>query len=346
VKVHRVVAGAPIERLAGMVLCHDADADGVRLRKGHVLQPDDLPPLRAATWSELHVIELEAGDLHEDEAGRRLASAAAGDGVAPHPPSAGHWPLVATRRGVVDVSVDALRHANMLDGICIYTLFDGQIVDSGEHVARAKIAPLVLEERLVEDAERVARRAAGLIRVRPFHSRRVGAVAAETLGGGAAARVSAALAEKVTWFGSTLLAPAFVPPEADALLAAIRDMIERGAELLLVAGTKPMDPLDACWLALRRFGVTVERFGVPAHPGSLFWIAWHGEVAILGVPTCGLFTQASVFDLILPRMLAGERLTRADLAELGHGGFLTRELAFRFPPYRGGGRGRGEVEEE
>jgi molybdopterin biosynthesis enzyme len=247
---------------------------------------------------------------------------------------------------VLDVSVDALRQANMLDGICIYTLFHGQIVDAGEQVARAKVAPLVLAERLVHEAEQLMLGAAGLLRVRPFHPRRIGAVAAETLGDGAAGRIRAALAEKVSWFGSTLLAPAFVPPDAEALLAAMRDLMTNGAELLLVAGTKPMDPLDPCWLALRRFGVTIERFGVPAHPGSLFWIAWHGEIAILGLPTCGLFTQASVFDLILPRVLAGERLARADLAELGHGGFLTRELAFRFPPYRGGGRGRGEVEDE
>jgi hypothetical protein len=346
VKVHRVGPGAPVDRLVGMVLCHDAGANGARLKKGHVLRLDDLGHLRDAAGSELHVIELEPGDLHEDEAGRRLATASAGDGVAPHAPSAGHWPLVAMRRGVLDVSVDALRQTNLLDGICIYTLFHGQIVDAGEPVARAKVAPLVLEERLVGEAERIARRAAGLLRVRPFLPRRIGAVAAETLGRSAAARIHAALVEKVSWFGSTLLEPAFVPPDEEALLDAIRGLIAGGAELLLVAGMKPMDPLDPCWLALRRFGVTIERFGVPAHPGSLFWIAWHGDIPILGVPTCGLFTQASVFDLILPRILAGERLGRGELAELGHGGFLTRELAFRFPPYRGGGGMRGEVEDE
>jgi molybdopterin biosynthesis enzyme len=106
-----------------------------------------------------------------------------------------------------------------------------------------------------------------------------------------------------------------------------------------------MDPLDPVWLALDRLGVTIERFGVPAHPGSLFWIAWHGDVPILGMPTCGLFAQATVFDLVLPRILAGERVGRAELAELGHGGFLTRELAFRFPRYRGGVV-RGAIEEE
>ena len=275
-----------------------------------------------------------------------MATAAAGDGVEAQAPSAGHWPLVATRRGVLDVSVDALRQANMLDGILIYTLFDGQIVDIGEHVARAKIAPLVLEERLVDEAERLAVEGSGLLRVRPFHPRRIGAVAAETLGGSAADRIRATLSEKVSWFGSTLLEPAFVVPDENALLDSISNLIGNDAEVLLVAGMKAMDPLDPCWLALRRFGVTVERFGVPAHPGSLLWIAWHGEIPILGVPTCGLFTQASVFDLILPRILAGERIGRRELAELGHGGFFTQDLRFRFPPYRGVAGPRGQVEDE
>jgi hypothetical protein len=345
-KVHRIVPRDSIDRLAGMVLCHDVGINGARLRKGRVLRPDDLAALRSGDWAEIHVIEIEPGDIHEDEAGRRLATAAIGDGVTTHAPSAGHWPLVATRRGILEVSIDALRQANMLDGILIYTLFDGQIVDVGEHVARAKIAPLVLEERLVADAERLAADTHGFLRVRPFHPRRIGAVAAETLGPSAADRIRATLGEKVSWFGSTLLEPAFVAPTEDALLSSIRDLVSAGAEVLLVAGTKAMDPLDPSWLALERFGVTVERFGVPAHPGSLFWIAWHGEIPIIGVPTCGLFTQASVFDLILPRLLAGERIGRAELAELGHGGFLTKELGFRFPPYRGVAGVRGEVEDE
>jgi len=88
----------------------------------------------------------------------------------------------------------------------------------------------------------------------------------------------------------------------------------------------------------------MERHGVPAHPGSLFWLAYLADVPLLGMPACGLFSQATVFDLVLPRVLAGERVGRAWLAELGHGGFLTRDMAFRFPPYRPAA-GRGEVSE-
>jgi len=347
VKLHRVFAGAPHAPLAGMVLCHDVTADGgVRLRKGHVLRDDELPALLAAAPRELHVIELEPGDVHEDEAGRRLAAAVAGDGVEAQAPSAGHWPLVATRRGLLRVSVDPLRRANSVDGVCVYTLYDGQIVDAGEHVARAKVAPFVVAGSLLSEAERIAADARGLVRVRPFVPRRVGAVVQETLAPGAAARFRAALDEKVAWFGSPLLEPAFVAPSEDALVAGVERVIAAGAELLVLGGAKAMDPLDPSWLALRRLGVTVERFGVPAHPGSLFWIAWHRGLPVLGMPTCGLFAQASVFDLVLPRVLAGEHVGSAELAELGHGGFLTRELAFRFPPYRGAGRTRGGVADD
>jgi hypothetical protein len=346
VKLHRVPPRPPLDWLVGMVLCHDVQCDGGRLRKGHVLGEDDVPTLHTAAATELHVIELEPGDLHEDEAGRRLAAASAGDGVELRSPSGGHWPLVAARRGVVDVAVGALRRANAIDGVCVYTLFDGQIVDAGEHIGRAKVTPLVLAGRLVDDAERIAREGAGLLRVRPFLARRVGAVVQETLGPGAAARFRATLGEKVAWLGSTLLDPAFVAPDEDALVAAITHVVTRGAELLVLAGAKAMDPLDPSWLALRRLGVAVERFGVPAHPGSLFWIAWHQDLPILGMPSCGLFSQATVFDLVLPRVLAGEHVTRAELAELGHGGFLTRELAFRFPPYRGRNAARGAVEDD
>ena len=345
-KLHRVVAGAPVDQLTGMVLCHDVTANNVRLRKGQVLQLDDLLPLRSAARGEMHLIELEQGELAEEQAGRRLAAATAGDGVSPIAPSLGHWPLVANRRGVLNVSIDALREANLIEGVGIYTLFDGQIVDADEHVARAKIAPLVLKDRLVTEVERIAQNAEGLIRVRPFLPRRIGVVAAETLAESSAGRIRAVLAEKVSWLGSTLLDPVFVRLESEPLLAAMQEQLAAGAEVLLVAGTRPMDPLDASWHALQQFGVTVERFGVPAHPGSLLWIAWRGDVAILGVPTCGVFSRASVMDVILPRILTGERVGRVELAELGHGGFLTRDYAFRFPPYRGGGNHRGEVEDE
>jgi len=109
-----------------------------------------------------------------------------------------------------------------------------------------------------------------------------------------------------------------------------------------VAGTRAMDELDPTFVALEDLGGQRVRQGVPAHPGSLFWIARLGAVPVLGLPSCGLFSEATVFDLVLPRILCGDRVGGAELASLGHGGFLTRDMAFRFPPYRRSRR-RGEV---
>jgi molybdopterin biosynthesis enzyme len=103
-----------------------------------------------------------------------------------------------------------------------------------------------------------------------------------------------------------------------------------------------MDPLDPAFEALRRLGARVERHGVPAHPGSLLWLARAGEIPVGGMPSCGLFSQATVFDLVLTRLLAGDRVDAEWLTSLGHGGFLTRDMAYRFPPYRAS-RDRGEV---
>jgi molybdopterin biosynthesis enzyme len=248
--------------------------------------------------------------------------------------SAGSRPLVATQRGVLDIEVDRLRRVNSVEGACIYTLYDGLIAEAGETVARAKITPFVLAERCVHEAERIASDGGhGVVRVRPFVSMTVGAVVKESLGGKAMARFRDALERKITWFGSRLLEPSFVPPTADAIAEGIESLVANGAHVITIAGAKAMDPLDPAFVALERLGIGLDRFGAPAHPGSLFWIAHVRDVPILGMPTCGLFSKATVFDLVLPRVLTGERLTNATLAELGHGGMLTRDMAYRFPQY-------------
>jgi hypothetical protein len=339
-------AEARAEQLAGMVLCQEVRGERGEnaFAKGRVVQQEDVPTLMALPWEELHVIEPEPGELHEDEAGGRIAAAVAGEGVAVGRLAGGHWPLSATQRGILHVEIEQLRRVNSVEGACVYTLYDGQIVEPGEVVARAKITPFVLEASRVEAVEQIARETNGLVCVRPFQAMTVGAVVQETLGEKAMTRFKEALGTKVAWFGSRLLEPAFVPPSDTDIAGAIESLMKDGAEVIIMAGAKAMDPLDPTFLALRRLGVQLERYGVPAHPGSLFWLAHlNGSTPLLGMPTCGLFSQATVFDLVLPKVLAGERVGSAELAELGHGGLLTRDLSFRFPQYRPA-KGRGEVE--
>lgn len=338
-------AEAHPERLAGMILTRDVRGSGGErtFAKGRVIRDDDVAALLALEWDELHVIEAEPGEIHEDEAGSRIATAIAGDGTTAGTLAGGHWPVAATRRGLLRVDVERLARMNAIEGACVYTLYDGQIVEAGEVVARAKITPFVIDETRIEMVERIARDSDGVVRVSAFQPMVVGAVVQETLGERAMARFREALAEKVTWFGSRLLEPRFVAPSDAEVASAVEDAAACGARVIVMAGTKAMDPLDPAFLALERLGVRLERYGLPAHPGSLFWMAQLGDIPLLGMPSCGLFSQATVFDLVLPRVLAGERVGRDELSALGHGGLLTRDVAFRFPRYRAA-VGRGELE--
>ena len=324
------------DALNGLVLSEEMRGENGRpvFSKGHVIARDDVSTILAMPWSRLHVVALDDGEIHEDAAGRRIAESAAGEGIAVGTLSGGHWPLTATVRGILDVSLEALHAVNSIDGPCVYSVFRGQVVDAGELVARAKITPFALDESRVREAESVARRAGGLVRVRRFGAMRIGAVVRESLGDRAMTRFRSALGEKVAWLGSELLEPRFVADDADAIAQAIVGLVDDGAQIIALAGTKAMDLLDPAFAALSRVDAQIERHGVPAHPGSLFWLARRKDVPIIGMPTCGLFSQATVFDLLLPRMLTGERIGREELAELGHGGLLTKEMSFRFPPYR------------
>ena len=336
---------ASAEMLVDRVLCHDVrDAAGkIAAPKGARVDAAIAATLLATPWDEVHVLQLDPGDLHEEDAGQRLAAAVTGEGVEVKGYTGGQWTLAATRRGLLGIREAALTDANALDGISIFTLLDRQPVEPGEVVAKAKVTPLAIPEETLRSVEKVAAAARGLVTVRRFEPVVVGAVARENLEAKQRARFEAALRQKIDWFGSTLLPVRFAGGAARAVADMMTELSHDGARLLIVAGASALDPLDPVFGALELVGARMERHGAPAHPGSLLWLAWWRDNPVLGMPTCGMFSQATTFDLVLPRILAGDRLGHRDIAELGHGGLLSRDMAYRFPPYRPSAT-RGELE--
>jgi len=244
---------------------------------------------------------------------------------------------------MLQVDAERLEQVNALDGPCVYSLYHGQIVEAGEVVARAKIIPFAIHGRVLSDVDSIFADRKGAIHVREFVPHRVGAVVHESLGERARGRFREAVTEKLTWFGSSLCALETAAPNGESIAEAFDAVFRAGVDMLLVAGTKAMDALDPTFAALEKIGARMVAQGIPAHPGSLLWLAEWKSVPIVGMPTCGLFAQATVFDLVISRFLTGERLGRRELASFGHGGFLTRDMAFRLPAYRKAGE-RGTVE--
>jgi hypothetical protein len=334
--------------LVGRIICHDVrdEAGRVAVAKGQTLDADAAARLLALPWRdrEDHLLELEPGDIHVEPAGSRLAAAACGEHVEVKGYAGGQWTLVGRRRGLVRVNVDALRAVNALEGMSVFTLYDQQPVESGEVVARAKITPLAIPEALVKDAETRAWSAKGLVAVRTFRPHVLGALSRESLAPPQRQRFESSLAEKVDWFGSRLLPVRYAAGDAAAVAGEMEGLLSAGADILIAAGAGSLDPLDPVFAGLERLGGRMLRHGAPAHPGSLLWIADLRGRPVLGMPACGMFSQATTFDLVLPRILAGEPAGAGDVAALGHGGLLSRDSAYRFPPYRKSGA-RGELAE-
>jgi hypothetical protein len=282
------------------------------------------------------VLVIEPGDLHEDDAALRLADAVAGAGLERRGPAQSRVDLVAAQAGVLHVRDGDLERLNRIDPLEVFTRLDGSIVAAGDVVASVKVAPHVVEAAAVEAGLRVVRGGARpLVRVAPFRAMRVAVVVKESLRASDRPRFEASVRLKVESLGSTVAAIEYVvdadEPVRDALARHARGPTR--ANVVLTAGGRSTDPSDPFFTAIQALGGRVVRHGVPAHPGSMLWLARIGRSAVMGLPTCGAYSKATAADLLLPRLLTGEPPTRRTVSHLGHGGVLTREMRFRFPPY-------------
>jgi hypothetical protein len=338
-RLARLIPGRPATGLAGAVLTRDLQVGGARWGKGRRLSEADLEAFAAdpsIVVGPVTVIILEGGDLHEDEAAIRLAGAVAGPGLSRRGPSQSRVDLLAEHDGVLHVRAAALERLNRLDPLEVFTRLDGSIVAAGDLVASVKVAPHVVDGSVVAAGAKIAgdgRRP--LVRVAPFRAMRVAVIVKESLRAADRPRFETSVRNKVESLGSTIVGIEYVADEDEPVAAALAGRARgRGrAEVILTAGGRSTDPSDPFFVAIEGLGGGVVRHGVPAHPGSMLWLARIGRTAILGLPTCGAYSKATAADLLLPRLLTGEPPTRRTVSHLGHGGVLTREMRFRFPPY-------------
>ena len=316
--------------LAQTLLVPD-DHHRVLLLKGRILTRDDWPVVAGARIEELHIVRMEAGDIHEDEAARRLAKTVAGSGVLVHGPVESQVRLSAEVNGIFKVDVQRLEALNSIEDVSIFTLFDGQLVSKGKTVAGVKVTPFVVKEARLREAEELAG-FDGVVQVLAFRPMRVAVLVRERLEPAQREKFQASIEMKVAWFGSAISEIRYVADDVSVVEKAVGELL-RDADLLLTAGANATDPLDPTLLALEQLGARMEKQGAPAHPGSAVWLAYLTDRPIFGVAACGMFSRATVLDLILPRLFTGARVTAADFNGLGHGGLLSKDMGFRFPAY-------------
>lgn len=323
----------------GSVLCHDiteivpGKAKGRAFKKGHVVREEDVPRLLMLGKEHLYVWETDESTVHEDEAAIRIATAIAGSHLALTEPVEGKVQLRVTAAGLLKVDADALADVNGVDEICVATLHSNQLVDPGQVVAGCRVVPLVIDGAKIARVEARCRASAPVVEVKPLRNLRVGIVTtgSEVYHGRIEDRFGPVLREKVAALGSRVLRQVLAPDDRELIVAAIHALLREGAELVLVSGGMSVDPDDVTPSAIRAAGGRVEIYGTPILPGSMFMLAHIGAVPVLGLPGCVMYHKTTVADLVLPRILAGEEVTRSDVARLGHGGLCLECSPCRYP---------------
>ncbi len=321
----------PLGGAEGRILGHNvAGRDGRRvLRKGRPLSAADLDTLRSLGRSTVYVALPEPGDVPENEAASRVAAAAAGRGLEASPAAAGRANVLARERGVLRLDRERLTSWNLSEGVTIATLPPGAAVGGRQLAATVKIVPYAVPEETLARIEEDAAESGPLLGLDPLPPRRVALLLSGS--SSAAERVrrdfEGPLSARVEALGSRIERVEFVPLEdesgEEALARAIAEEIRRGAGLVLLAGeTAIVDRQDIAPRAIERAGGTVEAFGAPVDPGNLLLLAYVGAVPVVGAPGCARSRKSNVVDELLPRLLAGERVGRRDLAAFGAGGLL------------------------
>jgi hypothetical protein len=323
--------------LTGAIITRELRVGKTRFRKGQRITADDMPVL-AESDLRIHAVLLDPDDVHEDEAAVRLAELlrGCGDGIMQRPPVQSRVNLIATRKGLLRVNTDALLKLNMRPELGVFTAPTNLPVVAGKIVAGAKISQVAIDRETMEDvAFEIGALPRPVIEVLPFQPLVAGVVITEGKVDKVRDRFETAVRQKVGWYGGSILRFEYVADEADAVANAMRSQLADGATILLAAGGHMMDPLDATQNALDVIGARMIRMGAPAHPGSMFWLGHldEGDVPIVSLASCSMYSRSTVADLVLPRLFAGQRVTSNDLAALGHGGLLDRDMGWRFPPY-------------
>jgi molybdenum cofactor synthesis domain-containing protein len=318
-----------LKEAVGSELAHDiteirpGEFKGPAFRKGHRVCDEDLCRLQKLGKNHLYVIDMAEDEIHENEAAVRLAQALAGDGISwKDKPKEGKIGLLAGRDGLLVVNTASLAALNMVDEVMCATLHNHTLVKKGELVAATRAIPLVMHRAPIERAATIARQNGAVVSVQPLRRARVGLVITgnEVYHGLIEDRFAPILTEKVRALGSEVQGVEFAPDDTQRIKEAIGSHLERNCDLLLLSGGMSVDPDDVTRHAIRLAGATELHYGAATLPGAMFLVAYLGEVPLLGVPACGLYHRITVLDLVLPRILAGERIGKKELAFLGHGG--------------------------
>ena len=311
----------------GQVLCHDitqilpGQFKGRKFKKGHVVKEEDIPVLLSLGKDNLYVWEAVEGMIHENEGAIFLKDIAAGENLEFSEIKEGKIDFIAGIDGLLKIDVDTLLKLNSIDDIMMATLHNNFEVKKGTKVAGTRVIPLLIEEEKLEEAKKVVGENK-IVSVLPFKPKKVGIVTTgnEIYHKRIVDKFGPVIEGKVGKYNCEIIGQIICPDDKEVIKEAIQKFVNEGTELICCTGGMSVDPDDVTPTAIKECGAELVTYGSPILPGAMFLLAYYNEVPIMGIPGCAMYNKTTVFDVILPRLLVNERLTKADIAAYGHGG--------------------------
>ena len=327
------------EEAIGMVLGHDiteivpGEFKGVAFKKGHVIQESDIERLLRIGKEHIYIFELNEDELHEDEAAITLGKLICGEGVKFATPKEGKIDLKAEYNGLLKINRDLLDEINDLGDICLATIHGDRTIEEDGLIGGCRVIPLIIKREQIDAAEKMLKEHGPIFQVKSFKELNTALIVtgSEVYKGRIEDKFGPVIEKKLEAFGSKVNYKTIVPDELDTIKEAVIKYKEMGAELIVVTGGMSVDPDDKTPGAIKATGANIISYGTPVLPGAMLLFAYLDGIPVFGLPGCVMFSATTAFDILLPRVMAGEKIVRRDITRMGYGGQCLKCKICTFP---------------
>jgi len=328
-----------VEDAVGTILAHDMTRiirgkfKGVGFKKGHIVQKEDIPELLKIGKQYLYILDLGKDQLHEDDAAYRISRAISDQDLEFSEPIEGKINISTKHAGLLKINVDALLQVNKMESIIVATLKNNFPCKKGEIIAATRIIPLTIPSKNIDALETLTKETGTILSVKAYKSLKVGAVVtgSEVYKGLITDDFGPSVGKKIIDANCTLIKKILVPDDIAAISNAVLELKELGCELIITTGGLSVDPDDVTRQGVINAGANVTFYGSPVLPGAMLMISMIDDITVISLPACVFYYKQTVFDLVFPRVLAGEKISEDDIAAMGHGGLCMNCKVCHYP---------------
>ncbi len=329
-----------VEEAVGLSLAHDIteirkdEFKGVAFPKGHTVKEQDICHLMKLGKRHLYILDLDETKVHEDEAVFELVRALSGDGIVyKDRPKEGKLELLAAHDGLLKINVDALVEFNMIPDVMCASIHTNTPVKKGGKLAGTRAIPLIIERSVLDSAVEIATSNAPVFEVKKYKQAKARLIVtgSEVFNGLIKDKFEPIVRKKMLSYGSELVESIILPDDRELISKTLQDYLEKDTDIIITTGGMSVDPDDVTRFAIQDVKVDNLFYSAAVLPGAMFQLAYKGDIPIVGIPACGLYHEVTVFDLVLPRLLAGEKPDNRDMAKLAHGGLCQDCLTCTYP---------------